>query len=151
MEIKDLDQKGIDFLVNEEGLVLHPYKDIAGVWTIGIGMTFYPETGKRVQKTDPALTKEEAIRQFKIMLDPYEKGVWAPTRDDITQNQFSALVSFTYNEGVSAIKGSTLLRKVNANPLDATIRDEFLKWTKAGNDPKALKKRRTREADLYFS
>ena len=49
-------------------------------------------------------------------------------------------------------KNSTLLKKVNANPTDPTIKDEFLKWTKAGGKVlKGLVTRRTAEADLYFT
>jgi len=44
-----------------------------------------------------------------------------------------------------------LLKKVNANPNDATIRDEFMKWNRGGGKVlPGLIKRRTEEADLYF-
>ena len=47
---------------------------------------------------------------------------------DVNQVQFEALVSFTYNVGTAAFHSSTLLKKVQANPNDPTIRDEFMKW-----------------------
>ena len=73
-------------------------------------------------------------------------------RDDISQSQFDALVSFAYNLGPNSLKSSTLLKKVNANPSDPTIKDEFLKWTKAGGKVlKGLVLRREAEAALYFS
>jgi lysozyme len=72
--------------------------------------------------------------------------------DTINQNQFDALVSFCYNVGPGNLKSSTLLKKVNANPNDPTIRTEFLKWNKGGGKVLAgLTRRRTAEANLYFS
>ncbi len=69
----------------------------------------------------------------------------------LTTNQWSALVSFVYNIGVSAFQRSTLLKKVNANPSDPTIRDEFMKWNKAnGAVLPGLTNRRRDEANLYF-
>ena len=61
------------------------------------------------------------------------------------------MVSFAYNLGLGALKGSTLRKKVNINPLDPTIRGEFLKWDMAGGGHvKGLTRRRQAEADLYF-
>jgi lysozyme len=149
MEIKQINQSGIDFLINEEGLILHPYLDSVGVPTIGIGNTYY-EDGSRVKMTDPAITEDRAINLFRIVLRNYEAAVWSVTRDDINQNQFNALVSICYNIGVAAFKGSTLLKRVNANPNDLLIRDAFLMWKNAGGKPILLLRRR-REANLYFS
>lgn len=146
-EIKALDQKGIDFLTNEEGLRLSPYLDSVGIPTIGIGATYYPDTGKKVTMKDKKLTKEEAIAMFKALLVSYEKGVWSVTRDDISQNQFNALVSICYNIGVGGFKSSTLLKRVNKDPYDPKIADAFLMWKK----PAVLIGRRKREIALYFS
>lgn len=146
MEIKCLDQKGIDFLIKEEGCILHPYLDSVGVPTIGVGNTYYPD-GKRVTMQDPPITKEMAMELFRIIVKQYETTVWSVTRDDINQNQFNALVSICYNIGVNGFKKSTLLKRVNENPKQPSIRDAFLMW----NKPKELIKRRKREATLYFS
>ena len=48
------------------------------------------------------------------------------------QNQFDALISFTWNEGIEHLKESTLLKKVLLNPKDELIEIEFLKWVYAG-------------------
>jgi lysozyme len=53
--------------------------------------------------------------------------------------------------GTGALAKSTLLKKVNINPNDLTIRNEFLKWNKAGGKVlNGLTKRRESEANLYF-
>lgn len=149
MEIKVMDKKGIDFLSVEEGLRLKPYPDAKGIPTIGIGCTYY-ENGTRVKLTDPPITKERALSLFQNIRDYYEKTVWSVTRDDITQNQFNALVSICFNIGVQGFKGSTLLKRVNANPNDPTITEAFKMWRNSGGKP-ILLGRRIREAKLYFS
>ena len=146
-EIKALDQKGIDFLTLKEGLVLKPYLDSKGIPTIGIGMTYYPSTGKKVTMQDKPLTKEQAQSMFRSLVAHYEIAVWSVTRDDITQNQFNALVSFCYNIGVGGFKGSTVVKRVNTDPNDPKIADAFLMWKK----PKEIIGRRKSEVALYFS
>lgn len=70
----------------------------------------------------------------------------------LTQNQVDALASFIYNLGSGNFSESTLLRKLNQNPCDPSIRDEFMRWTKAkGVELAGLKNRRAAEANLYFS
>ena len=154
MEIKKLDKTGWNFLIQEEGLKLDPYRDDAGVPTIGIGMTYYPETGKRVTMKDKRLKdRTEAIRQFALILAPYEKTVWSATRDDITQNMFNALVSLCYNIGRSqkGFLGSTVLKRVNADPTDKPgITEAFKMWRFADGQP-ILLERRVREAVFFFS
>jgi len=148
-EITSVSKKGIDFIVNEEGLILHPYLDSVGVPTIGIGCTYW-ENGKRVTMADLPITKERAIALFKRVLTIYEKEVWSRTRDDINQNQFDALISLCFNIGVAGFKGSTVLKRVNVRPSDPAIKDAFLMWRMAGGKP-ILLGRRKREASLYFS
>jgi lysozyme len=119
--------------------------------TIGYGNTYYP-SGAKVKLTDPAITKEKAEELLKFLLTSYEKGVDSFCRDDINQNQFDALTSFAYNVGVGNLQKSTLIKKVNKNPSDPTIRAEFMKWNKGGGKVLlGLTRRRQAEADLYFS
>lgn len=151
MKVIKASQKGLDLIKRFEGLELKPYKCPAGIPTIGYGNTYYP-SGSKVKLTDPVITKEKAEELLKFLLGSYEKSVDSFCRDDINQNQFDALVSFAYNCGVNNLKSSTLLKKVNANPNDPTIKAEFLKWNKAnGRVLAGLTKRRQAEADLYFS
>jgi lysozyme len=151
MKVTKISQGGIDLIKKFEGLKLKPYLCSAGVPTIGYGNTFY-ETGKKVTLNDPAITEKRAEELLAHLLVSFEKYVDSYCRDDISQNQFDALVSFAYNLGPNSLKASTLLKKVNINPLDPTIKLEFLKWTKAGGRVlKGLVLRREAEAALYFS
>lgn len=151
MKVTKASQKGLDLIKRFEGLELKPYKCPAGIPTIGYGNTYYP-SGAKVKLTDPAITEIVAEALLKFLLGSYEKDVDSFCRDDINQNQFDALTSFAYNCGPRNLKSSTLLKKVNANPNDPTIKAEFLKWDKAnGRVLAGLTKRRQAEADLYFS
>lgn len=149
-KVSKISQEGIELIAKWEGLKLKPYLCSASVPTIGYGSTYY-EDGTRVKLTDAPITKERALELFKNTLKTYELGVDSFTRDDITQSQFDALVSFAYNLGTQALKGSTLLKKVNKNPNDPTIATEFAKWVRAGGKVlKGLINRRADEAKLYF-
>lgn len=151
MKITKLSQKGLDLIKQFEGLSLTPYLCPANIVTIGYGNTYYPN-GQKIKLTDPAITPIVAEAFLKHSLSTYEKAVDSFCRDDISQSQFDALVSFAYNLGPKALQGSTLIKKVNANPKDVTIADEFMKWNKAnGKVLVGLTKRRQAEANLYFS
>lgn len=150
-KITKIGQKGLDLIKSFEGLYLKPYLCPANVPTIGYGNTFY-ENGKKVTLKDPIITESRAIELLMSELGMYEQKVDSYCIDTINQNQFDALVSFCYNVGPGNLKSSTLLKKVNANPNDPTIRTEFLKWNKGGGKVLAgLTRRRTAEANLYFS
>jgi len=150
MKVTKTGKAGIDMIKSFEGFRGTPYKCPAGIPTIGYGATFYPN-GKKVTMTDAAITEEQATELLAHMLVSFEKYVDSYCVDTITQNQFDALVSFAYNLGPANLKASTLLKKVNANSSDESIRLEFLKWVKAGGKTlKGLIRRREAEADLYF-
>lgn len=145
-----LNQQGIDLMHEFEGLRLDAYLCPANVPTIGYGSTFYSD-GRKVKLGD-RITKEEADELFLIVAEDFAKRVRTLLRKELNENQFSALVSFTYNVGVGNLKKSTLLRKVNINPSDPTIHNEFLKWNKAAGKVLAgLTRRREHESKLYFN
>ena len=149
-KVTKIGQQGIDLIKKFEGFSGKPYKCPAGIPTIGYGATFYPD-GKKVTMTDKVITESEGVDLLKHMLVKFEQYVDSYCIDTISQNQFDALVSFCYNVGPANLKASTLLKKVNVNPNDETIRAEFMKWTKAGGKTlKGLVTRRQAEADLYF-
>jgi lysozyme len=150
MKVTKTAKPGIDLIKAFEGFESKPYKCPAGIPTIGYGATFYPN-GKKVTMADTAVTEEQATVLLASMLVSFEKYVDSYCVDTITQNQFDALVSFAYNLGPANLKSSTLLKKVNANPNDESIRLEFMKWVKAGGKTLAgLVRRREAEANLYF-
>jgi lysozyme len=151
MRVIKASSKCIDLIKRFEGLSLKPYLCPANVPTIGYGSTLYAN-GSRVRMSDRPLSQQEADVLLNHEVDKFAKIVDSMTRDDVSQNQFDALVSFCFNVGGGALKSSTLLRKVNANPSDATIKAEFLRWNKAGGRVlKGLTTRREAEANLYFS
>jgi lysozyme len=146
-----LNQKGYDIIKSFEGLKLKPYLCSAKVPTIGYGNTFY-ENNVKVKMSDAPITKQRAEDLLKLNADRFASKVLNLVKKPITQNQFNALVSFAYNVGSGALASSTLLRKVNVNPNDVTIRNEFLKWNKVNSIPvQGLTNRRIKEAELYFS
>jgi lysozyme len=132
-----------------EGMKLKAYKCPAGVWTIGFGATFY-ENGTKVKEGD-VITRDRADKLLFFMAQKFLAAIRPMITAKLTANQESALLSFAYNVGTEAFRRSTLLRKVNANPADPTIRQEFAKWIKAGGAVlPGLQRRRAEEADLYF-
>jgi len=142
--------KGISTIRKFEGLRLEAYKCPAGVWTIGYGSTFF-ENGSKVQNGDK-ITLDRADRLLFDIVMKFEISVRGLVKSKINDNQLGALTSFAFNVGVTNFRKSTLLKKVNANPSDATIRNEFMRWTRAGGKVlKGLITRREAEADLYFS
>lgn len=154
-----LDHNGYKLITKFEGLRLTPYLCSAGVPTIGYGNTYYPN-GAKVTMRDAKISNDYAFEIFVFIADLIAKDVNGLIKSKVNQNQFNALVSFAYNVGTDidmdliaeGLGDSTLLKKVNKNPNDATIRNEFLKWNKAKGRVRAgLTKRRIAESNLYFS
>jgi lysozyme len=144
-----LNQKGIDLMHQFEGCKLKAYLCPAKVWTIGWGNTYY-ESGRPVKEGD-TITQDRADRMFLTIAEEFGVRVRSLLKTTLNENQFSALVSFTYNVGVANLKSSTLLKKVNLNKNDPTIFAEFLRWNKAGGKVlNGLTKRRQAEANLYY-
>jgi lysozyme len=149
-------EKGLALLKKFEGFSPKAYLCAAGVPTIGFGNTTYLD-GRKVKLgdrlgTDNVSAMQEATALLLAILPKYEKAVNGALSGLISQNQFDALVSFTYNVGVGAFQKSTLLKLIKANPNDLNIRAQFLRWNKAGGkELRGLTLRRTEEANLYFS
>lgn len=143
--------QGIELIKTHEGFRSNPYLCPAGVPTIGFGATFYPD-GRKVTMQDEPISMAEGAMLASITLSKFEDDVKKLVHNDLTQNQFDALVSFVYNVGAGAFARSTLRRKVNANPNDPSIAAEFARWNRGGGKVlPGLTKRRADEAKLYFS
>ncbi|HBN1092008.1 TPA: lysozyme [Enterobacter cloacae] len=140
--------KGIALIKQFEGCKLTAYQDSVGVWTIGYGWT-QPVDGKPI-RAGMTIKQETAERLLKTGLVSYESDVSRLVKVGLTQGQFDALVSFTYNLGARSLSTSTLLRKLNAGDY-AGAADEFLRWNKAGGKvPNGLTRRREAERDLFL-
>ncbi len=150
-----INDKCIALIKEFESFRSHAYHgelDPPKLFTIGYGTTIYPN-GMKVTLEDKPITEEQATE---YLLHHIKEEVCRPIdnylRDDLSGNQFGALLSFVYNCGASSFRSSTLLKRVNVNPIDVSIRDSFMMWVKAeGVDSPGLKRRRVAEADLYFT
>lgn len=141
--------KGIALIKQFEGCKLTAYQDSVGVWTIGYGWT-QPVDGKSI-RAGMTIKQETAERLLKTGLVRYESDVSRLVKVGMTQGQFDALVSFTYNLGARSLSTSTLLRKLNTGDY-AGAADEFLRWNKAGGKVlNGLTRRREAERALFLS
>lgn len=141
--------KGIALIKQFEGCKLTAYQDSVGVWTIGYGWT-QPFDGKPI-RAGMTIKQETAERLLKTGLVGYESDVSRLVKVGLTQGQFDALVSFTYNLGARSLSTSTLLRKLNVGDY-AGAADEFLRWNKAGGKVlNGLTRRREAERTLFMS
>ncbi|WP_434779287.1 lysozyme [Neisseria sp. Ec49-e6-T10] len=143
-------QKGLNLITEFEGLELAPYSDAVGVPTIGYGSTRY-ENGTKVTMRDKPITKDRAIELFKNTLVTYENAVNRNVKVTLNQNQYDALVSFTYNLGEANLKSSTLLRLLNQGDYKGAA-NQFPRWNKAkGKVLAGLTRRRAAEKQLFES
>lgn len=140
-------RQALTIITQSEGLSLQAYKDVAGHWTIGYGHLL-------TEGEDGAdITEEQAFELLEGDLIRTMRDVEELVEVPLNDNQFSALVSFTFNLGSGALKRSTLLKKLNEGDY-AGAAGEFHRWTKAGPtgmkvDQKGLIKRRYAEEILF--
>ena len=142
-------EKGVALIKSFEGFSPVPYKDEGGLLTIGYG-TLIDTASEEWLKT---AVIDEKVGEILLRTDlkPTENIVNKAVKVEINQNQFDALICFAYNCGGGALMQSTLLKKVNANPMDEAIKLEFMKWVKVGKRTvEGLRRRREAEAMLYF-
>ncbi|PSO51060.1 MAG: hypothetical protein BRC33_01555 [Cyanobacteria bacterium SW_9_44_58] len=143
-EDPDVSKKGLSTLKNFEGLRLNSYQDSAGVWTVGYGHTDTAKPGM-------SISRSRAKELLKRDLQRFEEAVAKKVDVPLSQSQFDALVSFTYNVGIGALSRSTLLEKLNRGNYEGAQK-EFKKWTHAGGrELEGLVKRRKAEARLFGS
>ena len=114
-----------------EGLRLRPYLCSAGVPTIGVGATRYLD-GSRVALTDQPINREAALVLLRESVTrEYLPAVLRLCPGADTAQRVAALVSFAFNLGVGALRGSTLRRRVNAGDWPGA-QVEMRKWCFAG-------------------
>ena len=133
-----------------EGFSATPYKDMAGVWTIGFGSTIY-ENGAYVTAKDRPIDETRAAAIMSVRLIDFEHAVNRYVNVMLNQNQFDALVDFCYNLGAKSLLNSTLLVKLNRQDY-AGAAIEFMKWVYAnGKKQHGLIARRLAERNLFES
>ena len=154
-------QKCIDQIKRDEGVRNRPYQCPALLWTVGVGHVIDPNHAKvpmanRKQLPIPAgwdrvLSNEEIDEILRKDLARFEQGVSRLITAPLTQGQFDALVSFSFNVGLGNLQNSTLRMKVNRQDYEGAA-EQFLVWTKAGGKVlPGLVKRRTHEKEMFES
>lgn len=145
---RKISNNGVSLIKEFEGCRLTAYRCSAGTWTIGYGHTGTVD-GKAVA-SGMTITAAKATELLKADLSKFEAAVNTYVAAPITQNMFDALVSFAFNCGTGALKGSTLLKKLNAKDYNGAAA-EFPKWNKAGGVVlNGLVRRRERERQLFL-
>lgn len=135
--------RGTSFVAQYESFSAKPYKEPNGSFSVGYGHQIKP--GENL----PSVTREQAETLLKNDLRIAENAVKNSVRVPLNQNQFDALVSFTYNVGSGNLQRSTLVRKLNAEDYSGAS-EEFKKWSYAqGKKLKGLEVRREAERDLF--
>ena len=137
-----------------EGFRAAPYKDSAGIPTIGYGTIEYPN-GKAVTMKDPPVTEAQAEGFLRYQMSLKSKTIAAYLQQRATLHQAAAMLSLTYNIGTGAFKTSTVLRKFNAGDIPGSA-DAFLMWDKAVVDGQlvvvpGLHARRVQERTVFLT
>jgi lysozyme len=158
MKVSD---QAVKMIKHHEGVRQKPYRCPANLWTIGVGHVLYPEQA-RLKMDDRMLvplrpednrtfTMEEVDAILKSDLARFERGVEQYCPVKLTQGQFDALVSFSFNVGLGTLQRSTLRQKVNREDFEGASA-EFLKYIMAGGKIlKGLQNRRNDERALFNS
>ena len=153
--------KAIAMIKHHEGVRQNPYKCPAKLWTVGVGHVMFPEQGKlKIEQRDAFVPAPEAMRKYSMEevdailradLARFEKGVATYCPVSLTQGQFDALVSFSFNVGLGTLQRSTLRQKVNRGDM-AGAAEELLKYCMAGGKIlKGLQNRRIDERAVFLS
>ncbi len=138
-----LSQAGLNHIKANEGLRTTAYRDPVGIWTIGYG-----HTGADV-KPGQKITEAQAEALLRKDVAWAENAVRKNVKVPLTQGQFDALTSFTFNCGAGALQKSTLLKKLNAGDY-AGAQAEFGKWVHGGGKVlPGLVRRRAEEAQMF--
>ena len=141
----------INLIKKYEGCKLNAYVDPGSgnlPITIGYGSTLY-QNNLRVF-IGQSITQDMA--ESLLLWDVDNKARGLNLLSPLLQCRLDAVVSFTYNVGLSAWNTSHLKQMIMVNPADPNIRTEFMKWIHAGAVVMpGLITRRTAEANLYFS
>jgi len=138
---------GRHFIEQWEGLFLHTYNDGVGVPTIGYGHT--TAAGPPAVHYGMTITKDQADQILAADLHSVEVDVQRLVKVPINQNQFDALVSFTFNLGAGALAKSNVLRAVNSGHF-SEVPGDMMAWVHGGGHVMlGLVRRRKAEGELF--
>lgn len=139
-------QSGIDLIKQWEGFRAKAYKDTGGVWTVGYGHT---SDSQMAVGASTVVTQAQAESLLRGDLAEAENAVSRLVKVTLSQSQFDALVSFTYNLGEGQLQKSTLLKKLNTGDYQS-VPSELQKWVyDNGKKQPGLVNRRAAEAGLW--
>lgn len=109
-----------------EGRELVPYRDIVGVWSVCEGITGDAVVPGR------HYTGAECDKLLDTELGKHYAGVAKCITYPIRDHEMAAVVSWTFNVGVGAACGSTLVRKINRGEPASSWCAELFRWNRAG-------------------
>lgn len=149
---RQINDTGLKLIEGFEGLYLHAYHGAAdrpGLWTIGFGHT--SEAGPPPVVEGMTITRQQADDILRADLAKCEADVERLITVPLNDNQFAAIVSFTFNCGSGALQNSTLRRKLNAGDY-ASVPGSLMMWVNAnGVRVQGLVTRRQAEGALFMS
>lgn len=138
-----INSEGLNIIKECEGLKLEAILCLVGVPVIGYSSIRGVRLGQTITEKDAEVLLLKDLQKFEAMVD---RLVNVP----LSNNQFSALVSFVFNVGYSAFKSSTLLTRLNQGDYEGAG-DQFLRWDNAnGKFWPELNRRRQLERALFL-
>jgi lysozyme len=139
----------LKMLAHHEGVRQKPYKCPAGLWTVGVGHLI--GDGKTLPDSwNKTFTLDEVYDILAKDVVRFERGVNKYITVPLRQNEFDALVSFSFNLGLGVLQRSTLRQALNRGDKEGAI-TSLLKYNKAGGKVlKGLDNRRKDEAALFL-
>jgi lysozyme len=146
---RTINAAGLTMIKSFEGCELNAYQDVAGIWTIGYGHTGGVTQGMTYTQAQADQALAGDLLSMETSVERVVAGV------DTTDNQFSAMVSLTYNIGAGNFASSTVLREHRAGQTQKAA-DAFLLWNKATINGvlqvvKGLANRRAAERTLHLT
>ena len=142
--MRNITQNGLDLIKRFEGFSRTVYCCPAGYPTIGYGHVV-----KDDEDFSAGIDESQAEELLRQDAQIAERAVLRLINVPLTDGQFDALVSFTYNLGGGALQRSTLRRKINREE-HAEVPEQFMRWVWAGGRKlKGLVRRRVAESELY--
>lgn len=167
MALRDVPQAAIDLIRSFEGIPdgdpstvnIDPYIDPVNIWTVGWGHAIVHNGRFMKGEADRAevkalypegITKEQAVALLQADLVDTGRDVLAAVMVELNDNEFSALLSFTFNLGIGNLRSSTLLKMLNGGDR-AGAADQFPRWNRAGGrELLGLTRRRAAERKLFL-